>query len=149
MVPSPASGFYHHIGRFLVEPLTCKTLPEDSMFFRQLWITKEKLYEKCFLLTGNHISPCKRMPPPVVALVPQFSLQHTPVFSQIVLIEHLVSLMVTFDYRKHFVYIQRFCNMCIHAGLLCFLHVVGKSIGCHGNDWNLFCIRTVHIPDFP
>ena len=89
---SPGARLDHQVRRTFAVRLILGQLSQHGLIFGQGRIADEEFYEEGLVFAGFFVLGCEGMPPPVVALVGQRSVQHKFVSCDVVMIEHVLLL---------------------------------------------------------
>ena len=89
VIRTPGSGFHHQIGGLLARRSVCGQLAENRLVPAQRGIADEELDKERFLFTGFRILRREGVPPPVIAVMGQRTMEHTCVPVDVMMIEHV------------------------------------------------------------
>ena len=85
---APGACLDHEVGWFLSRGLVLRELSQDGLILRHGRITDKEFNKERLILTGFRILCGKGMPPPVVAVMGQWAVEHECVAGDIVMIKH-------------------------------------------------------------
>ena len=93
MIFTPSTGFHHQVGRTLFSCLILRQLSQYRHILRQCRVANKKLDKEWFVFTCLSFLGSKGVPPPIIAVMGQRTMQHAGISGDIVMVKHFQPLL--------------------------------------------------------